>query len=184
MKMLPIIRWDRAYRRLPDRSEMRAAAVYLILMGKGPIRICTIGFTRKSAEEFFGLIREARIGRLIDIRLHNTSQMAGFAKRSDLEFFVHALCRAEYLHRPDLAPTPALFDFRKKDGGDWNEYSRRFRALLAQRRIQDRLSPGLLDGSCLLCSEASPRECHRRLVAEYLQRHWRGAHDVRIEHLE
>lgn len=150
-------------------------------MSEKNIRIFTVGFTHKSAEAFFTLLKQAKVKRLIDVRLQNVSQLAGFSKRDDLAFFTRALCRADYLHRHDLAPSPELFRDYRKLGGDWEPFARRFRALLAKRRIEDKVSPGLLDRSCLLCSEASPHHCHRRLVAEYLARRWTN---VRIEHLE
>jgi len=145
-----------------------------------PIRICTIGFTRKSAERFFTLLKEARVERLIDTRLNNVSQLAGFAKRDDLAYFTRAICGIDYVHEPLLAPTQELLDAFKKQKGDWTDYERQFNALIAGRRIEQALAPALLHNGCLLCSEDTPEHCHRRLVVDYLSTHWP---DVTVEHL-
>lgn len=146
------------------------------------MKLFTIGFTRKSAATFFGLLRQPGLVRLVDVRLNNVSQLAGFAKRDDLKFFVENLNGIEYAHLPDLAPSADMLKTYRSGVGaaDWPAYERQFLALMAERRIETRLSPALLDGACLLCSEASPEHCHRRLVAEYLQAHWG---DLQIEHL-
>jgi len=140
----------------------------------------TIGFTRKTAEQFFGLLRGSRAATLIDVRLNNVSQLAGFAKRDDLKFFVGEICGMTYLHRPDLAPTQAMLDDYKKRGAKWAEYEPRFTELIATRRIEETVPRELLENAVLLCSEDQPHHCHRRLVAEYLARHWG---DVEITHL-
>ena len=123
------------------------------------------------------------IRRLLDVRLNNVSQLAGFSKRDDLAYFLRTICDAEYLHEPLLAPTQELLDgYRKHDSG-WDAYERRFLALMAERRIEDHISPDFFAmPTVLLCSEATAERCHRRLVLEYLQRAW-GADDVRIVHL-
>lgn len=144
------------------------------------MKIFTIGFTKKSARAFFSKLRASGASRLVDVRLNNISQLAGFAKRNDLEFFVRELCGMDYLHLPDLAPTQPMLDRYKKQKGDWEAYEREFLALMAERRIEDMLVRDTLDGACLLCSEEKPHRCHRRLVAEYLAKHWGG---VEIEHL-
>ena len=142
----------------------------------------TIGFTGKGAERFFTLLRQAGIRRVVDVRLHNTSQLAGFSKRDDLAFFTRELLGAEYVHEPRLAPDEDLFRFIKKDGGGWPEYERRFLELLAERRVESVIDPSpLLDGpAALLCTEPTAARCHRRLVAEYLASHWGG---LTVEHL-
>ncbi len=145
-----------------------------------PIRIYTIGFTKKSAESFFTSLRQAGIKRLIDIRLNNVSQLAGFTKKDDLRFFLRELCHVEYLHRVDLAPTQEILDSYKKHKGDWSVYEQQFNDLISSRKIEETLSRKLLDGACLLCSEDEPQHCHRRLVVEYLQRKWSN---VEIVHL-
>ena len=142
--------------------------------------IYTIGFTKKSAEIFFTRLREARVKRLVDIRLNNLSQLAGFAKRDDLRFFTREICGIEYVHVPELAPTQDILDAFKKQKGDWRVYERQFLDLMRGRRIEENVPRELVDGGCLLCSEEKPDECHRRLVAEYLREKWG---DVEIEHI-
>jgi uncharacterized protein (DUF488 family) len=143
------------------------------------VTLFTIGFTGKSAEAFFSALRTAGVRRLVDVRLRNTSQLAGFAKRDDLAFFLREVLAVEYVHRLDLAPTAELLDGYRSTRA-WPEYARRFGALLAERRVEHAVDRALLDGACLLCSEPEAEHCHRRLVAEHLRAHWG---DVRIEHL-
>jgi uncharacterized protein (DUF488 family) len=143
------------------------------------VEIYTIGFTRKSAAEFFELLRRAGIRRLIDVRLNNTSQLAAFAKREDLKYFLHEICGAEYLHLPVLSPDQELLDGYKKKTVAWEEYERRFLALLNERKVEDLVDRRWFDvPAVLLCSE--PAAEHRRLVAEYLATKW---DDVSIVHL-
>lgn len=144
------------------------------------MRLTTIGFTKKSARRFFETLRSAGVRRVVDVRLNNVSQLAGFAKRKDLEYFLDEIGGIGYAHVPELAPTREILDAFKKRGGSWREYEERFLDLMAQRRIEKTLAPELLDDACLLCSEDRPHHCHRRLVAEYLDRHWGG---VEIRHL-
>jgi uncharacterized protein (DUF488 family) len=145
------------------------------------VEVFTIGFTQKSAAEFFGLLRTAGVKRLVDVRLNNVSQLAGFTKRDDLAFFVRELCGAEYVHEPRLAPTQAMLDAYKKAKGEWSEYERRFLQLMAERKVEESIDRGLLAGpSALLCSEPTPEHCHRRLVLDYLRDKWG---DVRAVHL-
>ena len=144
------------------------------------MRIFTIGFTKKSAEEFFSRLQKAGVRRIVDVRLNNTSQIAGFAKARDLQFFVKAIVGIDYIHVPELAPTQDILDDFVKAKGPWSEYERRFKQLMETRRVAETLSKALLDGDCLLCSEDTPEHCHRRLVAEYLQVRWS---DVKIVHL-
>ena len=145
------------------------------------MEIYTAGFTHTSAERFFERLRGAGIRRLIDVRLNNVSQLAGFSKRDDLAYFLRMICDADYLHEPLLAPTQELLDAYKKRNGDWDDYERRFLALMDERRVAERLDRQLFDvPTVLLCSEATAEHCHRRLVAEYLRDHWG---DVQIVHL-
>ena len=144
------------------------------------MKIFTIGFTKKSAREFFGKLQRPGLLRLIDVRLNNVSQLAGFSKRDDLEFFCESILRIKYLHLPQLAPTQEMLDKFKKNGGDWQEYETQFNALMAERKVEDELDRTIIDGSCLLCSEPTPEHCHRRLVAEYLKGKW---NDIAIEHI-
>ncbi len=144
------------------------------------MKIYTIGFTKKSAQTFFTTLKASGAARIVDVRLNNVSQLAGFAKRDDLRFFARSICQMDYVHTPDLAPTQQMLDEYKKLKGAWSEYEKRFLDLMRARRIEDCIAPELIDGSCLLCSEEKPHRCHRRLVAEYLQERWG---DVEIEHL-
>lgn len=143
------------------------------------MKIFTIGFTQKSAEDFFTRLKKAGVKRLIDVRLNNVSQLAGFAKKDDMKFFTEQLCRADYRHMPELAPTQDMLDGYKKKKGSWDDYANKFRTLIASRHIEN-IDKKTLDGGCLLCSEDKPHHCHRRLVAEYLKDKWQ---DVEIEHL-
>ena len=145
------------------------------------MEIYTIGFTKKSAKEFFDALKKAGIKRLLDIRLNNSSQLAGFTKQEDLAFFLREICGAEYMHKPILAPTKEILDDYRKKRITWEEYERRFTALMRERGIEELLNKGLFDiPTVLLCSEPKPDKCHRRLVAEYLRREWG---DVRVTHL-
>lgn len=144
------------------------------------MKLFTIGFTRKSAEKFFTTLREAGVRRVLDVRLNNVSQLAGFSKRDDLRFFSQQLCDADYMGLPQLAPTEEMLSAYKKHGGDWTTYERTFLELMKERRVEDTVDKSLLDQGCLLCSEDKPHHCHRRLVAEYLKRVW---HDIEITHL-
>lgn len=132
----------------------------------------TIGFTKKSAKSFFTKLHDAGVVRLVDVRLNNSSQLAGFAKRDDLEFFLKGLYDIEYVHLPELAPTKSILDEYKKNKGDWSVYEREFLELMDKRSIQNTIPKEWIEGGCLLCSEHLPKHCHRRLVVEYLARHW------------
>ena len=144
------------------------------------MKIFTIGFTKKSAETFFTRLRNAGVKRLVDVRLNNVSQLAGFTKRDDLRYFTKAICDIDYAHLPELAPTKDILDPYKKHKGDWGLYERQFLDLMQARRIEQTIPREMLDGGCLLCSEEEPHHCHRRLVAEYLKEKWG---DVEIEHI-
>jgi uncharacterized protein (DUF488 family) len=133
------------------------------------MKLFTIGFTEKSAEEFFKLLQMAGVRRVVDVRLNNTSQIAGFAKAQNLKYFLHAIGGIDYVHIPDFAPTQDILDDFKKRKGSWDEYKRKFGDLMAKRRIADTAADTLRENDCLLCSEHNPQHCHRRLVAEYLQ---------------
>jgi uncharacterized protein (DUF488 family) len=137
------------------------------------MEVYTIGFTKRKAAEFFGALRRAHIKRLLDVRLNNSSQLAGFTKKDDLPFFLQELCGAEYLHEPLLAPTQDLLDAYKKKKGSWQEYEQQFLMLMAGRRIEERIDRKLFEvPTVLLCSEATADRCHRRLVLEYLRDKW------------
>lgn len=144
------------------------------------MKIFTIGFTKKSAETFFTRLKNAGVCRLIDVRLNNVSQLAGFTKKDDLRYFTKTICNIDYVHLPALAPTAEMLDAYKKQNGDWSIYQRQFLDLIRSRRIEETTSRELIDGACLLCSEEKPHHCHRRLVAEYLKDKWGS---VEIEHI-
>jgi uncharacterized protein (DUF488 family) len=136
------------------------------------MNVFTIGFTKKSARQFFETLKSSGAKRIVDVRLNNVSQLAGFAKRDDLRFFLKEVCGMEYVHLPELAPTQEMLDEYKKMKGDWTEYEKRFVGLMEQRRIENSIPKEIVSDGCLLCSEDKPHHCHRRLVAEYLQRQW------------
>ena len=145
------------------------------------MEIYTIGFTKKSADQFFGALRRAGIKRLIDIRLNNSSQLAGFTKQDDLAFFLREICGAEYMHMLILAPTKEILDGYKQKKITWEEYERRFNSLLVERKVEEKIDRELFGiPIVLLCSEPKADKCHRRLVAEYLGEKWG---DMKIMHL-
>lgn len=145
------------------------------------MEVFSIGFTQKTAEQFFGQLRRAGISRLLDVRLNNVSQLAGFSKRDDLAYFLREICGAEYAHEPLLAPTQAMLDEYKKRKGDWAHYERRFLGLMNERAIEERLDRGSFKRpTVLLCSEPTAERCHRRLVLEYLRASWG---DLTITHM-
>jgi uncharacterized protein (DUF488 family) len=142
--------------------------------------IHTIGFTKKTAQSFFSKLTESGVRRLIDVRLNNVSQLAGFSKRDDLRYFARVICDIDYVHLLELAPTQEILTRYRKQKGDWRRYEEEFLSLMKARRIEERIPPELFDGGCLLCSEEKPDRCHRRLVAEYLKARWG---EVEIHHI-
>jgi uncharacterized protein (DUF488 family) len=145
------------------------------------MEIYSIGFTQKSAGEFFGALKAHGIERLLDVRLNNTSQLAGFAKQADLAWFLGEICGAVYEHEPLLAPTQELLDAFKKHKGSWDVYEESFLSLMKERKIESSIDRGsFAKRTVLLCSEPTAEHCHRRLVLEYLQQHWEG---TEIHHL-
>lgn len=145
------------------------------------IKIFTIGFTKKKAEYFFEQLRKADVKRIIDVRLNNISQLAGFAKKDDLIYFLKEIGDIDYVHLSELAPTKEILDAYKKRKGDWFTYESKFIELMEKRKIEDKVPKEVLNGGCLLCSEDKPHHCHRRLVAEYLEKKWNEK--VQITHL-
>jgi uncharacterized protein (DUF488 family) len=141
--------------------------------------VSTIGFTKTDAEGFFERLLSAGVKQVVDVRLHNTSQLSGFAKAGDLAYLLKKIGNIRYTHQPLLAPTDDMLKAYKKEKGDWTLYESRFLALMSQRKIEDRFRPDMLDGACLLCSEDTPHHCHRRLVCEYLNAKWGSALAVR-----
>lgn len=145
------------------------------------MEIATIGFTHSSAEHFFERLKTARVEHVLDVRLHNSSQLAGFAKGNDLEYFARSICGASYSHDVRLSPTEEMFSAYRKQGRGWAWLEKEFLLLMTARDV-----PGILDRGAfqhrktvLVCSESTPETCHRRLVAELLEHAW----SARIEHL-
>lgn len=151
-----------------------------ILDERKKITLFTIGFTKKSAREFFELLQHAGVKKVIDVRLNNVSQLSGFTKKDDLAYFLKAVAGIDYEHRPELAPTKEILDGYKKKTLTWQQYEEQFRTLMTERQAETLVTPKNLDGACLLCSEPKPDNCHRRLVAEYLCSKWSN---VKISHL-
>jgi uncharacterized protein (DUF488 family) len=143
------------------------------------IKLSTIGFTKTNAEGFFERLQRAGVKTVVDVRLHNTSQLAAFAKAEDLAYFLKKIGGIRYFHQPLFAPTDSMLKAFKKEKGDWSTYEDRFLALLAERQIEKRIAPEALEDACLLCSEAKPHHCHRRLVCEYLNDRWNGVLEVK-----
>lgn len=143
------------------------------------VDLYTIGFTKKPAERFFALLRDAGVRRVLDVRLNNVSQLAGFAKKDDLAFFLRSVLDVDYLHVPEMAPTQALIDVARKEK-DRERFESGYTDLIRRRQVEKLLPRKTLHGACLLCSEHEPRQCHRRVLAEYLGSHVDG---VRITHL-
>lgn len=144
------------------------------------ITVFTIGFTKKTAAEFFEMLRKSGTKRVVDVRLNNVSQLAGFSKKDDLQYFLKEIVGIEYIHQPLLAPTADILDAYKKHKGDWSIYEPAFLDLMKKREIEKRIDPATIKGGCLLCSEDKPHHCHRRLVVEYLRSKWG---DLDIRHL-
>lgn len=146
------------------------------------ITLYTIGFTKKNAQKFFELLKNAGVRKLVDIRINNASQLAGFAKGTDLKFFMKAICSAEYEHITDLAPTKELLKNYQDKVIDWNGYTVVFKKILQDRHIAERFNVENFDNCCFLCTEDTPEQCHRRLVAEFFKAK-NPDKDIRIVHL-
>jgi uncharacterized protein (DUF488 family) len=145
------------------------------------MEIYTIGFTKKTAAQFFELLKRVSIEQLLDVRLNNVSQLAGFSKRDDLAYFLKAICNADYKHEPLLAPTQAMLDDYKKSKGSWDNYERQFLDLMASRNIEKKVPQHFFDRrTVLLCSEETAKNCHRRLVLEYLNSKWRNVETIHL----
>ncbi|WP_081076898.1 DUF488 domain-containing protein [Burkholderia cepacia] len=141
----------------------------------------TIGFTNKSAEKFFGLLRKAEVQTLLDVRLNNVSQLAGFAKKPDLKYFLSELVGVKYIELRDLAPEKEMLKRYQKKELSWDQYAAQYIELLAKRRVESNLDISLFDKGCLLCSEDTPHYCHRRLAVEYLNSRWDNR--LKVTHL-
>ncbi len=144
------------------------------------IKIYTIGFTEKSAEKFFDLLKNAEVKKMIDIRLNNSSQLAGFAKGSDLKFFFKEILNVDYEHNLKFAPSKELLTNIRENKINWEEYEKEFLELIAKRNILAKIDFEKLNGICFLCSEHKPENCHRKLLAEYLQK---ANSEIEITHL-
>jgi uncharacterized protein (DUF488 family) len=154
-------------------STLHAGERALPTAAQRAVTIFTIGFTKKNAERFFGLLGDARIEQLVDTRVFPNTQLSGFAKGVDLPYFLRRLVGADYVHRLDFAPTEALLRAYRDDAFGWDEYERRYKTLLADRKIERSVAPSFFEKrTALLCSEDSAKRCHRRLLVEYLAAHW------------
>ena len=145
------------------------------------ITLYTIGFTKKSAEQFFELLKAHHVRTLVDVRINNSSQLAGFAKGTDLKYFLQQIGGIGYRHVADFAPTKELLSGYRADKVSWPEYEQIYHELLTKRGINQRYNVADFDNCCFLCSEETPEHCHRRLLAEYLQN--QAPENVRIVHL-
>lgn len=145
------------------------------------MRIFTIGFTKKTAQQFFELLNKNEVECLIDIRLRPGGQLSGFAKKEDLRYFLRELNDCDYRHMPELAPTDEILKKYRKNK-NWSEYVDSFEALMDKRIIPGTLSQTLFTEKtcCLLCSEATPEQCHRRLVAERLEKYWNNVEVINL----
>jgi len=153
---------------------------YMERQATPPITIFTIGFGQKTAREFFRILKGAAVRKVVDVRLNNVSQLAGFTKKDDLAFFLEGIGGMAYEHRPELAPTKEMLDGYRGGNVTWPDHEERIRQLLAERAVEDVLMPEDMDGACLLCSEPEPERCHRSIVAEYLADRWGN---VTVRHL-
>lgn len=144
------------------------------------IRIYSIGFTKKNAKTFFEILKSNGIKTLVDVRLNNISQLAGFAKRDDLKYFLREICGIEYTHQPQFAPTKEILDAYKKKEISWVEYEKRYNLLLKERSVEDLVNIKELDKSCFLCSEHIADNCHRRLAIEYLKEYF---NEIEVKHI-
>ena len=149
-------------------------------LNKPQTTLYTIGFAKKTAKEFFTVLKHNQVKKLIDIRLNNISQLAGFTKKQDLEYFLEEICNIKYSHKPDFAPTKEILDSYKKKEIPWSVYEEKYLGLLSQRCIAQKIAPEELNMSCFLCSEPKTDFCHRRLLAEYFKNIYNG---IAIKHL-
>ncbi len=143
----------------------------------------TIGFTKTSARHFFERLRDANVETVLDTRLNRESQLSGFAKEKDLEYFLAALTGIRYAVIGVLAPTSSILrDYRSKRMS-WDQYEHAYKVLLNERQAERAFDLNLLRNGCLLCSEDMPTKCHRRLAADYLRERLSGKTEITIVHL-
>jgi len=145
------------------------------------INLFTIGFTKKSAERFFYLLTSNNVKRIIDTRLNNTSQLSGFAKAEDLKYFAKVIGNIDYLYKPEFAPTNDLIKKYRGKEISWEEYEIGYLNLLDTRKISQKIKIEEFHQNCLLCSEHTPTNCHRRILAEYFQK---INNNIKIIHLK
>jgi uncharacterized protein (DUF488 family) len=141
-------------------------------------RVATIGFTNKSAPRFFELLAGAGVRTVLDVRLNNASQLAGFAKKGDLQYFLSRLLGCNYVELRDLAPEKEMLKRYRAKQMSWDAYANAYTELLAKRRVESNLDAAIFDQACLLCSEDMPHFCHRRLAVEFLNSRWGNRLDI------
>jgi len=144
------------------------------------IKLYTIGFTKKTARQFFELLKQNNIKKLIDVRINHASQLAGFAKGADLEYFAEAICGIQYEYIADFAPTKELLSDYQNKKIDWAEYQKTYRSLIETRNVKTTYKTEDFDYACFLCSEPTADQCHRGILAEYF---WEIDPQVQIIHL-
>ncbi len=146
------------------------------------MKVFTIGYSKKTAQQFFTLLKQQRpsLVRLVDVRLKNTSTLAGFTKKNNFPFFLEKICNIEYVHRLDLAPDRSMMDHPTTNPLSYEQYKEQFFKLLAERQIETTVPRELIDGACLLCSEPSANDCHRKMVTDYLQEKWGGLEVIHL----
>ncbi len=145
------------------------------------MNLYTIGFVKKSAEEFFSQLIKNNVKRVIDIRLNNKSQLAGYTKNRDLKYFLSTIGDIDYIHKVEFAPTKELLTSYKKKLTTWDDYEKKYNEILEERKILEDIDYALFDNACLLCSEPTAQNCHRRLLAEYLERHNKSINVVHLK---
>ena len=137
-------------------------------MDRVDMNLFTIGFTGKSAEKFFALLESSKANKLIDIRINRTSQLAGFAKEQDLEFFLPKLVGMQYQVWDDLAPTKELLASYRDKEILWEDFAQKYQDLIKVRGTLEKSSQTDFENAVLLCSEREPEKCHRTLLAELI----------------
>jgi uncharacterized protein (DUF488 family) len=144
------------------------------------IKLYTIGFTKKTARQFFELLKKNNIKKLIDVRINHASQLAGFAKGADLEYFAEEICGIKYEHIADFAPTKELLSDYQNKKIDWTEYQKIYRSIIETRKVIETYNFEDFDDACFLCSEPTADQCHRGILVEYF---WEINPQIQIVHL-
>ena len=144
------------------------------------IKLYTIGFTKKTARQFFELLKKNNVKKLVDVRINNSSQLAGFAKGADLEYFAEAICGIQYEFVADFAPTKELLSDYQNKKITWEEYKQTYRSLIETRKVTEKYDIKEFDHACFLCSEPTAEQCHRGLLVEYF---WESNPDIQFVHL-